>query len=228
MKSNESLLLMLLLVVPWAPGSALPQSATATVAGRVMGLPNENVANFQVALASDHSPCSFLQTHTTADGSFRFSSVRAGDYRVAVSGLPEGYGIKAMTAAVVDLLSNSVRVVASSQTQLLIEVARVEDIRRGKSSVVHVGDGLRSLCLIDQVKPAYPSQAKAAHIVGNAILEVRTDRNGYVEDVTVVQGHPLLIQPAIRAVRQWRYVPVVLRGETVPVVTTVIVPFGSK
>jgi TonB family protein len=228
MKSKGSLLLTLLLFMGLAPGSALPQSTMGTVAGRVVGLRNDNAANFQVALASDHAPCSFLQTRTTADGSFRFSSVRAGDYRVAVSGLPEGYGIKTMTAGVVDLLSHSVRLVASSQTQVLIEVARIEDIRRGKSAVVHVGDGLRSSCLIRQVKPVYPSQAKAAHIVGNVILEVRTDRNGYVEDVTVVQGHPSLIQSAIDAVRQWRYVPVVLRGETVPVVTTVVVPFGSK
>jgi periplasmic protein TonB len=79
-----------------------------------------------------------------------------------------------------------------------------------------------------RVEPVDPSQAKAAHIVGNVILEVHTDRNGYVEDVTVVQGHPSLIQSAIEAVRQWRYVPVVLRGETVPVVITVVVPFGSK
>jgi hypothetical protein len=189
MKLNESSLLTLLLILALGPGSALPQSATAMVPGRVMGLP-KNATGFQVALASDHSPCSFLQTHTTADGSFRFSSVYAGDYRVAVSGLPEGYGIKTMTAAGSDLLSNSVRLVGSTQTQVLIELARIEELRGGKSSVLHVRDGLRSLCLIRQTKPVYPSQAKAAHIFGNVIMEVRTDRNGYVEDVTVVQGHP--------------------------------------
>jgi hypothetical protein len=124
MKSNKSLLLMLLLVITLAPREALPRSATATVAGRVVGLPSENVPNFQVALASEHAPCSFLQTHTTADGSFRFSSVRAGDYRVGVSGLPEGYGIKTMTAGVVDLLSNSVRLVASSCTPRFKEINR--------------------------------------------------------------------------------------------------------
>jgi Gram-negative bacterial TonB protein C-terminal len=196
MKSNAALIWMLLLLIALAPASALTQSATTTVAGRVVGLPSENVASIQVALASDHMPCSFLGTHALADGSFRFSSVRAGDYRVAVSGLPEGYGMKTMTAGVVDLLSNSVRVFASSQTQLLIELARIEELRREKSSVVHVGSVLRSSCLIHQVKPVYPSQAKAAHIVGNVIMEVRTDRNGYVQDVTVVQGHPSLIQSA--------------------------------
>src|SRR5262249_1538607 len=163
MKSNRSLVWMLLLAIASAPGFALPQSATATVSGRVVGLPSENIASFQVALASEHAPCSFLQTHTTTDGSFRFSSVRAGDYRVAVSGLPEGYGIRSMTAGGVDLLFNSVRFVASTQTEVLIDVARVEDLRRKKSSVLRVGDGLRSLCLIHKVTPVYLSQAKAAH-----------------------------------------------------------------
>jgi TonB family protein len=228
MKSNAALIWMLLLAIASAPGSALSQSTTAMVAGRVMGLPNENVANFQVVFVRDTVPCAVLQSHPLTDGSFRLSSVRAGDYRVAVRGIPEGYGITRMTAGGLDLLFNSVRLVASTQTQVLIEVARVEDLRREKSTVVHVGVDPRSQCLIHKVKPVYPSQAKAAHIVGNVILSVRVDKNGYVKDVMVVEGHPLLIQAAIDVVRQWRYAPFVCRGEMVPVVTTVIVSFGPK
>jgi len=71
-------------------------------------------------------------------------------------------------------------------------------------------------------------QAKAARIVGNVIMSVGVDKNGYVEDVMVVQGHPLLIQSAIDAVRQWRYAPFVFLGTMVPVKTTVISPFGLK
>jgi outer membrane biosynthesis protein TonB len=59
-------------------------------------------------------------------------------------------------------------------------------------------------------------------------MSVGVDENGYVEDVMVVQGHPLLIQSAIDAVRQWRYVPCVFLGAMVPTKTTVIVPFGLK
>jgi len=228
MKSNESLLLMLLLVITLAPREALPQSATAMIAGRIGGLPKESVASFQVALASDHAPCPFLQTHTTADGSFRFSSVRSGDYRVAVTGLPEGYGIKAITADGLDLLFNSVRLVSSTQTQVLIEVARVEDLRRQKSSVVRVGDDLRSFCVIHKVKPVYPAQEKAAHIVGSVILSIRFDENGNVNDVRVIEGHPLLIQSAVHAVRQWRYAPFVFHGTIIPGITTVVLPFGPK
>src|SRR5262245_23550191 len=169
MKLTKSVLSRLLLVMALAPASALPQSATVTVAGKVVGLPSRNVTSFQVALAIDHAPCAFLQTHTTAEGSFRFLSVRMGDYRVAMSGIPEGYGIKKMTAGGVDLLFNPIKLVASTKSEVLIEVARVEDMRREMSSVLHVGQGLRSSCLIHQVRPVYPSQAKAAHIVGNVI-----------------------------------------------------------
>src|SRR5262249_1320168 len=118
-----------------------------------------------------------------------------------------------MTAAGLDLFFNSVRVVTSTPTQVLIEPGPLEEIRRTKSSFVRVSDNLHSPCLIRQIKPVYPSQAKAARIVGNVIMEVRVDKDGYVEDVSVIKGHPLLNQLAVSAVRQWRYAPVcVLRS----------------
>ena len=220
---------MLMLFMGSLVRAELPQSARAMVVGRVMGLPKENVSNFQVVLVSEGGPCAVLKTHALADGSFRFSSVRAGDYRVAVSGLPEGYGLKTMTAGVVNLFFNAVRLMGATSTQVLIEVTTVEDIRRGMSPVVRVGDGLRSPpCLMHQVKPVYPSQAKAARIVGDVIVSVGIDENGYVKDVMVVEGYPLLIQSAIDAVRQERYAPYVFRGEMIPVKTTVLVPFRLK
>jgi Gram-negative bacterial TonB protein C-terminal len=85
-------------------------------------------------------------------------------------------------------------------------------IRREKSSFLRVGDGLRSLCLMQKVEPVYPSQAIAAHIVGNVIMSIGFDENGYVNDVMVFQGHPLLIQSAIDAVRRWRYARFVFQG----------------
>src|SRR5262249_741120 len=228
MKSNAALMKMLLLAIVSAPGLARSQSATAMVAGRVTGLPSENVANFELVFVRDTAPCAVLRTHTRADGSFRLSSVRGGDYRVAVSGIPQGYGIKTMTAGGLDLLSNSVRLVAFTQTQVLIEVAQVEDLRRQKSSVVRVGDDLRSFCVIHKVQPIYPSQTKAAQIVGNVILSIRFDENGYVNDIRVIEGHPLLTQSAVHAVRQWRYAPFVFQGTIIPGITTVVLPFGLK
>src|SRR5215467_6541718 len=156
----ERVLLILMLFIGSAPCWALQQPATAIVSGRVLGLPRENLANFEVMLVSAGAPCAVLRAHTPGDGSFRFSSVHAGEYRVAVIGLPAAYGIKTMTAGGDgDLLFNPIRVVATTSTNILIEIARLEEIRGGESSVVHVVDILRSRCLIHQVRPVYPSQA---------------------------------------------------------------------
>jgi protein TonB len=47
-----------------------------------------------------------------------------------------------------------------------------------------------------------------------------------VIQLEVVSGHPLLVQSALDAVRQWRYQPTLLNGEPVEVDTTVDVVFS--
>jgi len=46
-----------------------------------------------------------------------------------------------------------------------------------------------------------------------------------VTNVSVLDGHPLLCQPAMDAVKQWRYSTTLLNGEPVPVQTTVNITF---
>jgi protein TonB len=46
-----------------------------------------------------------------------------------------------------------------------------------------------------------------------------------VSQLEVVSGHPLLVQSALEAVRQWRYMPTLLNGEPVEVDTTIQVSF---
>jgi protein TonB len=41
----------------------------------------------------------------------------------------------------------------------------------------------------------------------------------------VISGHPLLIQAALDAIRQWRYSPTLLNGDPVEVDTTITVTF---
>jgi periplasmic protein TonB len=50
-------------------------------------------------------------------------------------------------------------------------------------------------------------------------------RDGTIENLQVVSGHPMLVQAAVDAVRQWRYRPYVLNGEPVEVETEVKVNF---
>jgi protein TonB len=80
--------------------------------------------------------------------------------------------------------------------------------------------------IITQTKPVYPPLAKQARIQGVVILEAVIGKDGAVNEIKVISGHPLLQQAAIDAVSQWKYKPTLLNGEPVEVVTTVTVNFA--
>jgi protein TonB len=73
--------------------------------------------------------------------------------------------------------------------------------------------------------PQYPQMARIAHIQGDVILQATISKTGTVENLRGVSGHPILIQAALDAVRQWKYKPYVLNGEPVEVETTIKVQF---
>ena len=58
------------------------------------------------------------------------------------------------------------------------------------------------------------------------VLEAEISKEGTIDNLKVITGHPLLIQAAIDAVKQWRYKPTMLNNEPVPVVTTITVNFA--
>ena len=51
-------------------------------------------------------------------------------------------------------------------------------------------------------------------------------KDGTIQQLEVISGHPLLQQAALDAVRQWRYQPTLLNGEPVEVDTTIDVIFS--
>ncbi len=69
------------------------------------------------------------------------------------------------------------------------------------------GGNVKQARLLKQVLPIYPSLARTARVQGTVVLEATIGKSGAVEDVTVVDGHPMLIGAAVEAVRQWQYEP---------------------
>jgi len=67
--------------------------------------------------------------------------------------------------------------------------------------------------------------ARQARIQGVVRLEAVIDETGKITDLKVVSGHPLLVQAALDAVRQWRYQPTILNTVAVSVATTIDVNF---
>ena len=71
----------------------------------------------------------------------------------------------------------------------------------------------------------YPQIAKVARIQGMVRVEGVISRDGMIQKLRVISGHPLLVQAALDAVKQWRYSPTLLNGEAVEVQTTIDVNF---
>ena len=79
--------------------------------------------------------------------------------------------------------------------------------------------------LVHRVQPAYPPLARAARIQGPVVLQAVISKSGTIENLQVLNGHPMLVRSALDAVRQWRYRPYFLNGEPVEVETQITVNF---
>jgi len=88
-----------------------------------------------------------------------------------------------------------------------------------------VSTGVMEAKIIRRVLPVYPPLARAARIQGKVHLMGIIGKDGTVQNVRAVDGHPLLIPAAIDAVRQWVYRPTLLSGEPVDVITPIEVNF---
>lgn len=79
--------------------------------------------------------------------------------------------------------------------------------------------------LIYRLQPVYPALARQARIQGTVVLRAVISREGRIENVQLMSGHPMLVQAAMEAVRQWRYRPYILNDQPVEVETVVTVNF---
>jgi periplasmic protein TonB len=90
---------------------------------------------------------------------------------------------------------------------------------------VRISQGVTTGMLVHRVEPPYPALARSARISGSVVLKAIISKEGTIEDLTLVSGHPMLVPAAIDAVRQWRYRPYLLNGQPVEVETTITVIF---
>jgi protein TonB len=90
---------------------------------------------------------------------------------------------------------------------------------------IRVGGQVESAKLIFQPKPDYPPLAKMARIQGTVRLDAVISKDGTIQDLKVISGHPLLVKAALDAVARWRYQPTMLNGDAVEVATEIDVNF---
>jgi len=90
---------------------------------------------------------------------------------------------------------------------------------------VRVSSGVSNGLLIRKVNPVYPPLARQARISGTVLLQAQISKDGSIENLQLISGHPMLAPAAIEAVKQWKYKPYLLNGEPVEVDTQVQVNF---
>jgi protein TonB len=94
------------------------------------------------------------------------------------------------------------------------------------TNVVRVGGDIKAPKLARLVHPEYPKLAAQARVTGLVLIEARVGVDGVVKEAHVLRGHPLLDAAALEAVRQWRYVPLLLNGVPMEFILTVNVKFA--
>ncbi len=104
----------------------------------------------------------------------------------------------------------------------------LESWKPGESAnpqMVKITEGVSQGLLLQQVRPVYPPLARQARIQGTVVLQVLIGKDGSIESLSLVSGHPMLAPAAMDAVKQWKYKPYSLNGEPVEVETTINVSF---
>jgi protein TonB len=107
-------------------------------------------------------------------------------------------------------------------------VAAVSNLSKPAPQRVRVSPGVSKGLLVYRIEPAYPPLARQAHIQGVVLLTAVIDKDGNIQNLQVMSGHPMLAPAAIEAVKRWRYKPFLLNGQPLEVESTVTVTFQLR
>jgi TonB family protein len=99
--------------------------------------------------------------------------------------------------------------------------------QRQTPAVIRKSTGVLQQSAVHRVEPEYPQEAKAQGISGEVVLEVRVDEAGRVISTKPVSGHQLLVDAAMKAMKNWTFTPTQLSGVAVPVIGNVVFHFAA-
>ncbi len=91
---------------------------------------------------------------------------------------------------------------------------------------IRVGGAIQAVRLEHHENPEYPPLARQARVQGVVRFNALIGADGYIRDLTLTSGHPLLVPAAQQAVRRWKYQVTLLNGQPVEVITTIDIPFS--
>ncbi|MGJ5813391.1 energy transducer TonB [Paludibaculum fermentans] len=90
---------------------------------------------------------------------------------------------------------------------------------------IRVGSTVQEARIISRKIPEYPRLALQTRQQGTVTFTAIISRDGTIQHLQLISGHPLFVQAATEAVKQWRYRPTLLNGEPVEVVAPIEIKF---
>ena len=80
--------------------------------------------------------------------------------------------------------------------------------------------------LLNRIEPDYPEEAREQRLQGTVILDINVGKDGAVHSLSRVAGDSQLALLAAKAVRQWKFTPLVRDGASVSFESRVTLSFA--
>jgi TonB family protein len=151
------------------------------------------------------------------------TQVRASIKETSWGDKPAGFVVSSRTDGTADLLIKFAERGASVNAEVIAGPGLDAYLQSSNAARSERDSGADS---VKGVLPIYPQEAKDAKLQGVVVFEVDADANGTFSGLSTITGHPLLIPPALDAVRQWVFKPTLLDGQPVAAVHTVTLNFA--
>jgi TonB family protein len=127
-----------------------------------------------------------------------------------------------------EAVSAAVAVGMNSMPPPLLPAAASQSAPVQAATTARTNEQVQQAQLVSRKNPDYPPLAKQAGAHGEVILTAVIGADGKVKDVKVVQGHPLLRNAAVAAVKQWVYKPTFLNGKAVESESRIVLNFMPR
>lgn len=159
---------------------------------------------------------------TSEEGLLKVPNLTPGKHRIRLS--HEGYPDLVKTLDLADGQMAHLDVTLE-KTKPAPAVAPTSPPRPTASQPVRMDAKTEAARLISDPKPEYPLLARMAHVQGEVKFHALIGKDGSVDELKLLSGNPLLVGPAMQAVKNWRYQPTLLKGQPVEVATEIDVGF---
>ena len=214
-------------LLPQPPGSTQPGAALYTIYGKVQQAGGgvkfgaNAVVSLQADMPTDQDASSLATVLKSLAGA---ADLYMRDIYIPAAAFLRSLNVTADGTAVKISLS-----VPEQQIEQMIQASHNNEPRGGNPlespRSIRVGPEAQERKLLRRVEPVYPPLAMQARISGVVRMNAIIGKDGAVQNVTLLSGHPLLATAAMDAVKQWVYQPTLLNGQPVEVATQIEVVF---